>query len=98
MTITERIAEKTAARDRLNEEIAELEGRKRKYPYVGAAPISDEKVRIILFTADGSGVIIGPDERYPFGDKASDWREEAFHRFTGTIRYVDGQPVETREE
>jgi hypothetical protein len=93
MTIAEQIAEKTAARDRLNEEIAELEGRKRKYPYVG---ITDDTM-LVLFTSELTGVNINGIE-LPIGTYDEEWVEEDFLRFTGSIRYVDGRPVEIREE
>jgi hypothetical protein len=97
MTIAEQIAEKTVARDRLNEEIMELRKHAEKYPYVGCRTPNTGAPGVVLLIGEHYGLPIN-DEIWPLGDNIENYAIGKFHPFTGTIRYVDGQPVETREE
>lgn len=96
MTIAEQIAEKEAARDRLNEEIEELKAQREpyKYPYAGIGSFPT----VVVFSSPKTGTAISKPDFNPFGETCNYWAEKDFHRFTGTIRFVDGQPVETKED
>jgi hypothetical protein len=92
MTIDERISAKKAE---LEEPEKEKERREKRYPYVGR--FSRSSFLFVLFTGPCKGAAILSSVGN-LGEERTDWTEEDYHPFTGTIRYEDGQTVETREE
>jgi hypothetical protein len=93
MTIDEKIAE---AETRLKELKREKDRRERGYPCVKCASEEPEwPFQVVFFTEPEKG--IGVNNRgWEIGTPCG-WVEDRFRLFTGTIRFEDGQPVETKE-
>lgn len=95
MTKLERIKELENELAALKAQVEEEE--RVEYPYIGEAD-----GQVVIFTAKKTGNNIngvGND----FGDYAEyssgvEWAEEDFKKFTGTITYKNGKPVETKED